>query len=507
MPTFQIPFTTPANYTYDPAKIEVAGGLAKLKENPVGVHAHWHLNESTGLVVPDSSGNGRDGNMINMTAIKWISGKLGNALNFDGANDYVDFGATVGDFQNNQPWTIECWFRTTSTNTQFLIAKQRSTGSARGYNLRSQNGFLQIRIVNTGGLVNGIAVNNTTQAINDGLWHHAVWTYDGSLTAAGNNLYIDNVLVPLVVAQDNLSATILNLFPFQLASRDGVNNPFTGDLDEVVVYERVLDAAEVAFRYNSGVGREDFLRFDDEPAIYKTLGDGDPALSSFSSFAETLGGENEGSVEYQLSTDGLDWKYWDGFAWTTAGAGERNSASVVNAQIGSFSVATDFVFVRAFLVSDGTEKVEVDLIEIDYLDNTLPNVNAGADKTTNKAEPLKIFSDATFSDPDGTVVQAFYRIPSQVPAWTEILQGAFPSLLAAVQDLEHTFIVEGVFDVFLKVVDNDGGEAADQNIVGAATCTGSPIVEEFQSAVSVEIENEAVELQTTSEVTLELCKL
>ena len=49
--------------------------------------AEWHFDEGSGSVVKDSSGNGNDGTIH---GAKWVDGKYGKALSFDGNGDYVE---------------------------------------------------------------------------------------------------------------------------------------------------------------------------------------------------------------------------------------------------------------------------------------------------------------------------------------------------------------------------------------------------------------------------------
>lgn len=54
-------------------------------ENLVG---HWKLDESSGTTASDSSGNDNAGALAHGSV--WTAGKIGNAISFDGVNDYVD---------------------------------------------------------------------------------------------------------------------------------------------------------------------------------------------------------------------------------------------------------------------------------------------------------------------------------------------------------------------------------------------------------------------------------
>lgn len=48
---------------------------------------HWKLDEGSGTVAHDASGNGHDGTFKG--APQWVTGKIGGALQFDGVDDFV----------------------------------------------------------------------------------------------------------------------------------------------------------------------------------------------------------------------------------------------------------------------------------------------------------------------------------------------------------------------------------------------------------------------------------
>jgi hypothetical protein len=89
--------------------------------------------------------------------------------------------------------------------------------------------------------------------------------------------------------------------------------------------------------------------------------------SRYTGFIETLGTNNQGVVKYQLSQNGTDFYYWTGTAWSLASSGQYNEASVINDNIGSFDASTGQLFVKAFLITDGTQQVELDNVEVDFV--------------------------------------------------------------------------------------------------------------------------------------------
>lgn len=105
----------------------------------------------------------------------------------------------------------------------------------------------------------------------------------------------------------------------------------------------------------------------DRPTITPTGGFLPPSVDSWIGFTETATKQSGAEIYYQLSPDGgATWQYWDGSAWTAATTSTNyNTASVVDANIWQFSVASSSVHFRAFLESDGSAQVSLDTVNID----------------------------------------------------------------------------------------------------------------------------------------------
>lgn len=462
MAVFTTPFTTPANYTYDSNKILVSGGVAALRENLTNVYGRWHLNESSGILAPDDSGNGRDGTLINMEDADWVSAKLNNGLVFDGANESVNLSSIAG-FEYTQPFSAECWFLTSGVGAYTFLSKMQTSGQSRGWLFYIGTGLIRF-IVRNSLTPSRQAWIQSVNTFNDGAFHHAIITYNGSGFASGINLYVDGSPETLTVLSDDLAGnTIINSGNASIGSRNNTNLYFLGTLDEAVIYDRVVTDTEAAYRYNSNVGREDFIKYSDKPTIYKTVGDSG-TISSFTNFV-VIDGVTEGSKGYQLSDDGIIWKYWSGAAWVVAGALDYNTAAVVNANIPTFSAVADKIYVKTFLISGGTQREEIDEIQITYAENENPTVDAGSNKEVFDNLFLALFSDASFFDIDGTVDHVYYKVDGEVDVWTEILQGGYATLLEAVQAFQYQFTNTGNVTVRLQAEDNLGGTNEDFLIV------------------------------------------
>src|SRR5439155_26175124 len=77
-----------------------------------------------------------DGNPGTLSGgVTFTGGIVGRAFNFDGVDDSVSFGNTVGNFDTND-FTVEFWIRTTATRHESVIEKWPICGNASQWEIR-----------------------------------------------------------------------------------------------------------------------------------------------------------------------------------------------------------------------------------------------------------------------------------------------------------------------------------------------------------------------------------
>jgi hypothetical protein len=163
----------------------------------------------------------------------------------------------IGDFERTSPFSIELWLYPTSDRTNASLIGNLNNG--RGWHIVTHGSRGKIMQIDFGMYHdfsgNAVVITNSTALnlpINN--WYHVVFTYTGSSTAAGVKCYVNNVLRPHIVAVDALTSTIKNTAKLLIGT--GYYSFSAGRVDEVVLYDRTLGAAEVGQRYNSGNGTE-----------------------------------------------------------------------------------------------------------------------------------------------------------------------------------------------------------------------------------------------------------
>jgi len=200
--------------------------------NNNGLVAAYGFEETSGATVADASGNGNHGTI--KEAVRVASGRYGNALKFDGVNDWV----TVNDSASldvSSGMTLEAWVYPLSQSTGGNTVILKEAPGAEVYALYSEEDVnLPVTYLNDGSY-QGVS-GPSRLPVNT--WTHLVATYDGLV----QRLYV-NGYKAAEKAQNKLIQTSNG------ALRIGGNSVwgeyFQGYIDEVRIYNRALTATEI----------------------------------------------------------------------------------------------------------------------------------------------------------------------------------------------------------------------------------------------------------------------
>ncbi len=210
----------------------------------------------------DVSGNGRHGTLTNMTTPpKKAVGKVGQALQFDGVNDYVSVPYAGIDFERTDAFSISAWIKFNDVaGSQSIMGRTNGIGNqgtffARSKNasgISNQNG---IWVVLSAALSGGgsIFVKTATSTAMPNVWNHVVLTYDGSSDVSGLKIYINGVNQAYQVVSNNLTGSIKPVNNWRIGD-DQTSDYAAGLIDEVRMYNRAITSAEVQSLYKAGGG-------------------------------------------------------------------------------------------------------------------------------------------------------------------------------------------------------------------------------------------------------------
>lgn len=262
--------------------------------------------------------------------------------------------------------------------------------------------------------------------------------------------------------------------------RSGGSGQFDGNIEQfTVLKDRVYTQQEIDRTWNSGNPRREGQYSQDNPTIRQNTPHSDPQLVSYGGYSIVASGA--GSIGIRLSKDNyVTTEFWNGSSWDSAGSSYNNVATV-NTNISAFSAVEQQISAELAFISDGFQQIGLSDEQINYAVNIAPTVNAGLDKPIGGQAAITDISnflpyfDSSFSDTDGTVVQAFTSVNGG--AFVEILQGVFATLLEAVQayNFQASTIGIGLHTFTLKVVDNIGGEAQDSVLVTVVASSAAKI--------------------------------
>jgi hypothetical protein len=244
----------------------VAGSAVTLSAAALGPIACWKLDDATGTVASDSSGNGNNGILMEGPGVgstaegaeghgpNWVAGKVGGALSFDGVNDYVNLAPTNSGLPTllaaltNSTFTAWANFQhiggnwqriwelsDSGSNVMFLTPCQGTSGPMR-FGINAAGGAEQLVDASTGTLASG--------------WHHVTITIK-QVTAGQSTytMYLDGVQVG-----QNANGTLTPSRAVGTAAftrcwlarpRWQSDSYYSGSIDDFEIFDKVLLPSEI----------------------------------------------------------------------------------------------------------------------------------------------------------------------------------------------------------------------------------------------------------------------
>jgi len=243
----------------------------------------------TGNILRDLSGRNNHGVLTNMDpATDWVIDGGQYAMDFDGVNDRIN----VGNITIPARKTISCWIKRTGTETAVLFSVGQSTTPA-GYFIA----FVGNDIYNRNDAVfYGLAFGGLTA----GQWRFLCIASDGS----NYEVYVDAIFKGTM---QDAGASLLR----DIGAYDSNNFPFSGRLDDIVIWNRTLSANEIRQLYQ--LGRGGMFRFKPQTAR-KTISLPATWLKVGEEWTETQPKIATGSKASLITRSPIEPSYENGFA-------------------------------------------------------------------------------------------------------------------------------------------------------------------------------------------------
>jgi hypothetical protein len=235
---------------------------------------HWKMNDKdTNTTVLDSSGTSHNGTAYHDTNSLSTTGKINGALTFNGTNDYVSLSTAI---LGSGSYTKAAWIKLDSSTTTYgqnILSGKPSQAFWAPYTYQNKL---------------SAGHNGTWNQVQDpcsltvGVWYFAALTYNANtntltLYKNGSVVSTGNTTTPQALAELNIGRY------------DNTATYFKGTIDNVMLFNRVLDGNEIAALYNGSDGTETV-----------------PKYTSYGSEYSSNGWSADGGKDFQIK---VDWHY------------------------------------------------------------------------------------------------------------------------------------------------------------------------------------------------------
>ncbi|MEK7212491.1 MAG: LamG domain-containing protein [Patescibacteria group bacterium] len=186
-------------------------------------------------------------------SVTLASGKVGNALKFDGLSGYVDVENPAYLNFGTESFSLEAWFNWDGSGSSKgnIIRKSNYpvSGDGAGYWLvvGKDKSILEFFVGETVGNA-GKSRGSVSTPINSGIWYHVAATRN---SAGLMSLYLNGQLKGTAEAA---GANTTSEAPFTLGAWDdrfGITELFSGMIDDASVYNRALGESEIQAIFNA----------------------------------------------------------------------------------------------------------------------------------------------------------------------------------------------------------------------------------------------------------------
>lgn len=396
-----------------------------------GLVGYWSFdgNDISGTTAYDRSGQGNNGAITNGPAN--TIGQVGQALLFNGTNQYITTSLQLSATDATQPYSMSAWVKTSVLNG--IIIQQYGGGANRF--IFGISGH-KLQWIKDGGTY----TINSTRSVDDGVWHLVTGVKSGS-GAGQTKLYVDGVL-----DASGTDPAVFNAAYYVNIGGPGASGPyFNGSIDEPRIYNRALSASEIWDLYQMGASDK---------------------VNSADSQVDSL---NKGLAGY--------WKFDDGSGTSaTDSSGNGNTSTLVNSpswttgQIGgalSFNGTNQRAYVPSVSALNFASGVPFSVSAWIKTSQTVPGgnnlrfINKFTNSPSYKGYIMQIDANqkAVFYTKDGTTV-------NQVSSTSTINDGAWHHIIA-VRDILSGLLrlyVDGVQQSSTSITNGDLSVSSNLNL-------------------------------------------
>ncbi|MBK8700511.1 MAG: DUF1573 domain-containing protein [Saprospiraceae bacterium] len=242
-----------------------------------GLAAYYTMDGSPG----DFSGYGRNATVTGATPTQDRHGNANSAYAFNGSNQYLSADHDPSLNPASSSYGVSLHFKTNATGQRELFMKT-SVGSREFALLTLNNGNINVEL---GKGATSYYCNTTGLTLNDNVWHHLFFQRAPGSIKDTLRVYVDGVL-----KKQEIYGAVLSFNPAENMyigirknwNGGGLQFPFMGSIDGVMVWNRTLTPAEIQSLANERKGGPQTLVQRDTTHDYGTVMVGEaPVFTTF----------------------------------------------------------------------------------------------------------------------------------------------------------------------------------------------------------------------------------
>ena len=210
-------------------------------EAPDGPVGHWKMDEGSGNVLVDHSGNGNDAVLQNNNNVTWSMGVIGLAVNLTGQSGRFGIAPHSTSLEIEKELSISAWVKPAVVGRSTIISK----ADGNGFELWLDNeGRIEFRLNRGNNGTSYRLLSNYNYTVDLGKWIHVAATFDGT----SSKIFVNGVEdISASYAPFTVGTTSGNLVIGAL----GTVQRFNGAIDDLRLYGKTLGTSEINDIFNN----------------------------------------------------------------------------------------------------------------------------------------------------------------------------------------------------------------------------------------------------------------
>jgi hypothetical protein len=187
---------------------------------------------------------------------KYVIGKSGQAIEFDGLNDNVVIPGSSLNFSEND-FTVSLWAKEYDHSTHGWILGKRRHFYNKGWHLYAYSTTRALRVEINNGSTTFTLTSDPTKLLEKDSWHNILVKINRS-DASDSSIYYDGLDITRFRTGTMPSGSIESAYDFKIGESGHGGYDFNGSVDELIVFDRALSDDEIQEIFCSQGGTADF---------------------------------------------------------------------------------------------------------------------------------------------------------------------------------------------------------------------------------------------------------